>query len=800
MWVLIVNSGHNRSGIDFRAFVELVKSSFSSLSCHDVKFMVKRANHLRPWLFEEGTQYSDPVAVTRFDRLDFVFLYGDPALLPWMRGADQLRVLLRMCYNTGKATFCCGFGGQLLAYVASTGGRELTVVNGGGKGGDLSTITTCPTPQLDERDPLVTTTSVFLDHHTGDAFRYDQSRDVWAPFANVGLSRQDLTAQRTTYRPGATHKLVEQVYTARRHHVACRIGTASLHHWACSGVGREFVVPVWGRWKLALQSIRVRVPSFAVLGEAPTWGPVMFEVSNLLGCLFDITPKHKQTCRILSNFIQHKYKLMQQFEHIDNSSAMLLPTHPRDPKGNPIVPHLAFGPDSTVRTQGEALQTPRDKAETPRPPPPPSQQPAFNTYHSTRLRLTRSSLSQRRPTSATVRTRYSPASPRASQRGAGGTRRHRPASARPVLNPASAASSNERMRATFTGGMRRHGEPVGRAGTTATSPRPESARSLSGKARGDNNRKPGFRPGRRRPASASAHLMSNRGPRHDFTPRAVVPIAGATSRREYRPRRDSGDSSNNRQGGAIPRPRSWHPGNQRTAPGGQATTTPSHAQRGVTWSGATRGRKYHPANDRDHHHDHPQSAAAAAAARRGASISPRDATNPHSPRGHTAAHLAEYAFTHGQPVQPPATRGDTSSTRGSVDDGSADGGSNDARPPRPPPGPKRVIIKPKKKRFSSWRKFKRLEERDAQKGTRFVSVRSDGTPWMSGYEARAKEYRESKKKWIGGRFCATFGRATTNNGERVKLITAQSTYYPPKLHKFRDEDRTRFVGGQFKLA
>ena len=59
--------------------------------------------------------------------------------------------------------------------------------------------------------------------------------------------------------------------------------------------------------------------------------------------------------RILTNFIKHKYQLMQQFEHIDNSSAMLLPNHPRDSKGNPIVPELKFGPNSAVRTAGEAM-------------------------------------------------------------------------------------------------------------------------------------------------------------------------------------------------------------------------------------------------------------------------------------------------------------------------------------------------------------------------------------------------------------------------------------------------------------
>ena len=130
-------------------------------------------------------------------------------------------------------------------------------------------------PPSAEEHPLVTSTAVFLDHRTGDAFRYDRSKDVWTPLANVGLQRRDLSATRAHYRPKeATHKCVEQVFTAKRHEETCRVAVSALQHWACERVTREFVVHVWGRWKLGLQSIQVRVPSFNVLAEAP-WGPLV---------------------------------------------------------------------------------------------------------------------------------------------------------------------------------------------------------------------------------------------------------------------------------------------------------------------------------------------------------------------------------------------------------------------------------------------------------------------------------------------------------------------------------------------
>lgn len=134
MWVLIAHAGGHSAHMDFKAFVAQVKAAFTAVSAPDVKYMVrgattgaarlappkpharmdpthtracvasscavavvqvKHGNQLRPWLFEDGTAYGDPVSVTRFDRLDFVFVYGDPSLMPWMKSAQQVRRLPR---------------------------------------------------------------------------------------------------------------------------------------------------------------------------------------------------------------------------------------------------------------------------------------------------------------------------------------------------------------------------------------------------------------------------------------------------------------------------------------------------------------------------------------------------------------------------------------------------------------------------------------------------------------------------------------------------------------------------------
>lgn len=140
-----------------------------------------------------------------------------------------------------------------------------------------------------------------------------------------------------------------------------------------------------------------------------------------------------------------------------------------------------------------------------------------------------------------------------------------------------------------------------------------------------------------------------------------------------------------------------------------------------------------------------------------------------------------------------------------------------------------VVIKYKRRPFSTYKKYKKMSDHDKERGTRFVSVRSDGTPFMSDADMRLKEHnvrhlpctctcthsfiptcepphtrvlfwcsgqQESRKKWLAGDFRATFGKATEASKPRTKLITAQTQYYPPGLHKFRDEDKTKFVGGR----
>lgn len=357
--------------------------------------------------------------------------------------------------------------------------------------------------------------------------------------------------------------------------------------------------------------------------------------------------------------------------------------------------------------------------------------PAFNTYHSTRLRVARSSAS-RRPTSATTRVMYRPASPREGEARAatagwpGG--RSRPVSARPVLS--STREGALRVAASFTGGSRQYGAPVGRAGahdrrgsqSSAVSPRSTSPRwqtagytpsdsrltssllpeadphshsgvTLHGHGGGSGGasssrggkKVPYSRQLRRRPASATAQLSrAHAGPAYAPHPGgAPVGPVGNHNRTEYRPRRTA---HSRRPHSSQPTPSERRRQANRSEAGQEYTNE----------DGSQRDRDY------DHRHDHPRTKAAAAAAARGAAISPRGETNPLSPRGHTADKIAEYAFSRrsrrgsasGQEAGDGGAGEPRSGSRSSAASGGpaskADGAPRAASTPKPPPAPKRV--------------------------------------------------------------------------------------------------------------
>ena len=95
MFVLVVNATAGAGGSggrsSFRAFVDIVRQAFVANGISSVQLTARHCSKLTDWVYDYDVGFQDKAAVTRFDRLDFVFIYGDPALLPWMKAARQVR-------------------------------------------------------------------------------------------------------------------------------------------------------------------------------------------------------------------------------------------------------------------------------------------------------------------------------------------------------------------------------------------------------------------------------------------------------------------------------------------------------------------------------------------------------------------------------------------------------------------------------------------------------------------------------------------------------------------------------------
>lgn len=71
-----------------------------------------------------------------------------------------------MCKNTDKPLFAAGFGVQLLAHYCAVGQREINVVNGDERGGDLSKLKNTDISLCANED------DVFLNNETGDFYSF----------------------------------------------------------------------------------------------------------------------------------------------------------------------------------------------------------------------------------------------------------------------------------------------------------------------------------------------------------------------------------------------------------------------------------------------------------------------------------------------------------------------------------------------------------------------------------------------------------------------------------------------------
>lgn len=147
---------------------------------------------------EYHEMYLNDEHLKRFDILDMVIIDVDNRVLPWLRKAQDLTLLFKMCKAANKPVLAMQAGMGQLAYYCATQGLLTHVINGNERGGplkDIQRVLNGEEQKLKAFDPLF---HVFLEDLSGDYYAYNQSLKEWRPQGNFGLhnSRTEASLQR----------------------------------------------------------------------------------------------------------------------------------------------------------------------------------------------------------------------------------------------------------------------------------------------------------------------------------------------------------------------------------------------------------------------------------------------------------------------------------------------------------------------------------------------------------------------------------------------------------------------------
>ena len=368
MRVLVVD-GFLPTSAGRRAFRSMKKALRKCFKRVEVEFGVAHIttlalSDLGSVLFDETPTFPDPDSLGRFAAFDLFIVDGDPLTLPWMKAARPARVLVKMCLAAGKSLFCGQFATQVLVYVLSTGGRELVVVNGAGKGSSMAAARAASGGAIRnnggsrsasrgrggaERSPsstrgyVVSPTSrearraaramreagdrgeeVFLDSLSGDVYTQDGAE--WLASGNMGIYLHRGRTEHARWGKGGAAKGGTDLLE-----VVCRSRKRQIGHWALRDIARQFSVGKSGRWVIQEAASRGSATRYVVLAERnanPRPAPLLIEVGCCIGAHFHLTERWPQTGRIFGNFVRHRCGVMMNVVGRSHDHELLLKSAP----------------------------------------------------------------------------------------------------------------------------------------------------------------------------------------------------------------------------------------------------------------------------------------------------------------------------------------------------------------------------------------------------------------------------------------------------------------------------------------
>lgn len=157
----------------------------------------------------------------------------------------------------------------------------------------------------------------FLDNLSGDVYTFDAEKLEWQPFGNTGLhySRaeasiqgglQDETVKKTKIHVSNSNATLKQpLIVTSPYDAKCELRKNLMSHWVLKDMYHEFLVENVNQWDP--HPVNICYPetvktSYKTLADGER-GPQIAEHQNSIVTQFPIQSKHKETVKLLQNFI-----------------------------------------------------------------------------------------------------------------------------------------------------------------------------------------------------------------------------------------------------------------------------------------------------------------------------------------------------------------------------------------------------------------------------------------------------------------------------------------------------------------
>ncbi|GMF09290.1 unnamed protein product [Phytophthora lilii] len=309
--------------------------------------------------------------------LDFVFVDGDANSSPWAPNMRKLALLTKMCMMTGKCFFGSGIGASMLAFVCSTGGEHLHVMNNEGKGSLIGKLQDIPPPPPGPRtvgfsSPYGEDHNVLLDIKSGDYFVFAERDHSWTPKGNTGLvlhssdSARCYGARPNSARAGSKKKNVGQIsqplFLAKRGELRCciRLEVANQHSVIATTFPRlrEMVLNCKSKWDLDEEIASTGGNKYRVLIDSSR-GPMLLEFGNCFGSHFELASEYPETLALLRNFTLTKYDELKVHAHIDRSYVSAISGSTRLKQRLTLAQNKHIGPTHIVRVEANPVSNNR---------------------------------------------------------------------------------------------------------------------------------------------------------------------------------------------------------------------------------------------------------------------------------------------------------------------------------------------------------------------------------------------------------------------------------------------------------